>query len=58
MLTRNVREYVRARMRRCCMNVVIMACPWDETALKDGARSGVTESMTTKWTLGPEAELA
>lgn len=35
------------------MKVVIVACPWAEILLKEGARRGVMESMTTHFTLGP-----
>ena len=30
------------------MNVVMIACPWDDTALSSGASSGVIESMTMR----------
>ena len=30
------------------MNVVMIACPWDDTALSSGASSGVIESITMR----------
>lgn len=46
--TNIVNERLLARVRNCRIKSVMIACPWNDTALSNGPRRGVMASMTTQ----------